>query len=199
MVYIFCSITCRVPENVEIQAEPKFVVFYSMLYTLFSMFCFKCRGQKPIVEMKKNGTMVTVHQSCSKCGPNCFKWQSQPFLQGRHPAGNFLLSFAVLTAGASISKILLVFRHMGLCVYNARTFFRQQKHYIFPAILRHWELYRTKMLDQLRTQKEVIACGDGRFDSMGHSAKYGVYSIFCSNISKIVHFELVQVCLSALK
>ena len=35
--------------------------------------------------------------------------------------------------------------------------------------------------------------GDGRFDSMGRNAKYGVYSMFCSTTMKIVHFKLLQV------
>ena len=35
--------------------------------------------------------------------------------------------------------------------------------------------------------------GDVRFDSMGHNAKYGTYTMFCNTISKLVHFELVQV------
>ena len=33
-------------------------------------------------------------------------------MMGTYPAGNMLLSFAILMAGASISKILLVFRLM---------------------------------------------------------------------------------------
>lgn len=41
--------------------------------------------------------------------------------------------------------------------------------------------------------KEVVWTGDGRFDSMGHSAKYGVYTMLCTTIMKIVHFEVVQV------
>lgn len=35
--------------------------------------------------------------------------------------------------------------------------------------------------------------GDGRHDSMGHSAKYGAYTMFCCTMPSIVHFELVQV------
>ena len=67
--------------------------------------------------METCGTMVTVNQYCQSCKKN-FKWRSQPFILGRYPAGNVLLSFAVLMAGASISKLLLVFRHMGLRVYE---------------------------------------------------------------------------------
>ena len=35
--------------------------------------------------------------------------------------------------------------------------------------------------------------GDGRHDSMGHSAKSGAYTLFCNNLLKIIHFNLVQV------
>jgi hypothetical protein len=34
---------------------------------------------------------------------------------------------------------------------------------------------------------------DERFDLMGHNAKFGVYSMFSTDLSKIVHFELLQV------
>ncbi len=40
---------------------------------------------------------------------------------------------------------------------------------------------------------DLIWCGDGRFDSMGHCVKYGAYTMFCPSIMKIVHFEIVQV------
>lgn len=39
----------------------------------------------------------------------------------------------------------------------------------------------------------VVIAGDGRFDSMGHSAKFGAYTILCCTIPMIVHFALVQV------
>ncbi len=97
--------------------EPKFIVFYSMLLSIFSLFCFKCKYDSPSVTMKVYGTMASVHQRCNHCGET-FKWHSQPLVLGRHAAGNILLSFATLMAGASISKLLLVFKHMGVAVYS---------------------------------------------------------------------------------
>lgn len=35
--------------------------------------------------------------------------------------------------------------------------------------------------------------GDGRFDSMGHGATYGGYTMCNNTTSKLVHFELLQV------
>ena len=143
--------------------------------------------------MKKSGTMVTVLQNCRKCGPQSHTWRSQPLVLGRYPAGNILLSFGVLMAGASVSKVLLVLRHMGLCVYTARTYFLHQSKFLFPSIWSYWESYQERLTQDLRG-KELVWSGDGRFDSMGHSAKYGVYIMLCCTISKIVHFDLCQVC-----
>ena len=158
------------------------------------MFCFNCKAEGPEISMKKNGTMVTVSQCCRNCGPNAFVWRSQPFVLGRYPVGNILLSFAILMAGASLSKILLVVKHMGMSTYSARTYFVHQSKFLFPAILTYWEQYRSQLVEEIKKQGRAIWCGDGRFDSIGHSAKYGAYTMFCCAVAKIVHFELVQVC-----
>jgi solute carrier family 8 (sodium/calcium exchanger) len=96
-------------------------------------------------------------------------------------------------AGASISKILLVFRHMGLAVFSIQTYFRHQRHFVFPSIFYYWKTYRKSLIDKVKGLKRVERSGDGRFDSMGHSAKYGVYTMLCTTLMKVVHFEIVQV------
>ena len=191
---IIWIIFCSVEKDIPYQKEPKFIVFYTRLLAIFSMFCFSCKAEGPEISMKKNGTMVTVSQCCRNCGPNAFVWRSQPFVLGRYPVGNILLSFAILMAGASLSKILLVLKHMGMSTYSARTYFVHQSKFLFPAILTYWEQYRSQLVEEIKKQGRAIWCGDGRFDSIGHSAKYGAYTMFCCAVAKIVHFELVQVC-----
>lgn len=202
--YVVCSDTCtccncfldclffRVDPSMPEYSQPKFIVFYGMLMNIFTLFCFKCKEAAPPVSMKCHGTMVTVTQHCLKC-KDVFEWKSQPLVMGKYPGGNVLLSFAILMAGAPISKVLLIFRHMGVSVYSARTYFRHQRQFIFPTILHYWESYRAKLVDKLKKLKEVVWTGDGRFDSMGHSAKYGAYTMLCTTNMKIVHFEVVQV------
>lgn len=175
------------------QDEPKFVVFYSMLLSLFSLFCFNCKAYKPSVSMKKNGTMATVFQNCSCCAGKSFTWHSQPFILGRYPAGNVMLSFGILMEVASASKMLLCLQHMGRSAMLLRTFFLHQNKFLFPSMLSFWEKYTSRMVYQLKNIPEAVWCGDERFDSLGHSAKYGVYSMFSSSIMKIVHFDLLQV------
>ena len=167
-----------------------------MLVQLFTMVCFKCKSTdkgKPEITLKKNGTMVTVHQHCARCGQDAFVWQSQPLVHGKFPAGNMILSFAILMSGVPISKTLLLFRHIRMCVYTARAYYKQQKNFIFPLVVYYWETYRNELMRQLKDMKDVIWAGDARFDSMGHSAKYGVYTMLSTTIMKIVHFEIVQV------
>ena len=82
--------------------------------------------------------MAVVKQACSKCVFG-YEWYSQPIVLEKYAAGNILLSFAIIMAGASISKMLLVFRHMALCVYSARSFFRHQRNLVIPTILHYWK------------------------------------------------------------
>ena len=126
------------------------MVFYSCLMMLFSMFSFKCKAAKPTVESLKNGSMITVLQHCPNCGNNAFKWSSQPLTFGKFPAGNIILSFGVLVAGASISKVLLVFKNIGMAAHDLRTFFRHERDFILPSILKHWEESRNIVINKIK-------------------------------------------------
>ena len=137
--------------------------------------------------------MLSIVTECSKCGET-YTWKSQPDLMGRFPAGNLLLSFAVLCAGASIRKVLLVFRHMGVLAFHEPTYYYHQRHLLIPSIVAFWKKYQSRLLEQLKN-KEVVLAGDGRHDSMGHSAKYGTYTMFCCTIGLIIHIVLVKVCM----
>lgn len=128
----------------------------------------------------ETGTMLTIDTKCSNC-KQVFIWKSQPFLQGKFPAGNLLLSLAMLCAGASTKKVLLVFKHMGILVCHQPTFYYHQRHLLIPTIVMFWHKYQKKILDALKG-KDVVLAGDGRHDSMGHSANFSTYSIFCCTL-----------------
>ena len=153
--------------------------------------CHHCFARNPEITTKQTGTMITVISTCTACS-KIHKWQSQPLMRGNFPAGNLLLSFAMLTAGASLRKVLLVFKHMGLMVFHEPTYYYHQRHFLFPAVVKYWRSYQAKLFEALQG-KDVVLAGDGRHDSMGHSAKYGTYTIFCCTVGVILHFSLVQV------
>ena len=111
---------------------------------------------------------------------------------GKFAAGNLLLSFGILCAGASVKKVLLVFKHINLLVYHEPIYYYHQRHLLIPTIWRYWQTYQSGIVESL-SGKEVILAGDARHDSMGHSAKYGTYTIFCCNSGLIIYIVLVQV------
>ena len=65
---------------------------------------------------------------------------------------------------------------------------------MIPSVVAFWRKYQKKLLDSL-SQKDVVIAGDGRDDSMGYSAKFGTYTIFCCTVGLIIKIVLVQVCL----
>ena len=172
--------------------QPKFIVFFGMLMQIFQQFCFNCKEDSPEVTIKQTGSMATVIQTCKKC-KNEFKWRSQPLVLGSIPAGNLMMSFGILTSGVNISQVFLMFKHMGLAAITIRTFFRHQRQFLIPSVLLQWERNRDSLIEKIKSIKDAQWSGDGRFDSMGHSAKYGSYTMFCNSMSKLIHFEVVQV------
>ena len=112
----FDSYLYRTGQSGNLRTEPKFIVFLSKLLLLFNI-CPACKSEKPFVEISALGSMVEVTTRCHNPDLPSPRntWQSQPQMTGtRMPAGNFLLCFSVLLSGASPSKVLQVFKNMGL-------------------------------------------------------------------------------------
>lgn len=112
----------------NIRTQPKYMVFLTHLLLLFK-FCPFCKEDNPLVETKEVGTAAVVTSMCTN--PKCskeFVWHSQPKIPWtRIYAGNFLLCFSILLSGASPSKTLQIFRHMGLACVSLKTYFAHQR------------------------------------------------------------------------
>lgn len=106
-----------------------------------------------------------------------------PCLDGQFPAGNILEILAKFFWFSST----LVWPHM------MSEHFSTPK-WVCPAI-------NTKILGRItkfchqpnKSTENVTWSGDGRIESMGHCAKYGLYTMLCSPLDKIVHLELIEV------
>ena len=81
---------------------------------------------------------------------------------------------------------------LGLLEFIYSYYLLQNK--LFPTIQIYWKRYQAKMLATVKNLGEgIVIAGDGRHDSMGHTAKFGAYTIFCCTIPMILHFNLIQV------
>lgn len=170
--------------------EAKYIVFESCLLALF-MSCPLCNC-KIEPNLRTVGTLVCVTQTCDECGYHT-KWESQPMIKNV-PAGNLLLSAAILFAGAHPAKTLRVLKFLGCAAIKPWTFYEHQRLYLHQAISNVWSRYQMAMITSLQTSNEPIAIGgDGRSDSPGHSAKYGAYSFMDLKHNVVLDIELVQV------
>lgn len=77
------------------------------------------------------GTLLQVQTLCPN--DHCLVWRSQPLVHGK-PAGNLLISAAILFAGGSPTATIKMFKHIKICMISARTFFNYQRGYLVPAI-----------------------------------------------------------------
>ncbi|KAM7429649.1 hypothetical protein ABFA07_019532 [Porites harrisoni] len=179
----------------SLRSEPKHIVFLSQLLLLFN-FCHVCKTDNPSIEERQIGTKAVVTSTCHN--PKCPKQVNTSHSQPNMPnsgiaAGNFLLCIAVLLAGGSATKVFRIFSHMGLGCVSLNTFFKFQRNKLFPTISLYWEKYQAKLLEKVKAiQGGIVLAGDGRHDSMGHSAKFGAYTMFCCTLPMIIHFALIQ-------
>ena len=129
-------------EGKNMGEEPKGIVFLPQLLLLFQN-CHRCFSSKPNVSVTPSGTMLTIDAQCKLCNETR-TWKSQHYLLGKFPAGNNLLSFGILSPGTSTTKVLRVFKHMGMLRYNEVTYYYHQRHLLFPSIVLYWRSYQKK-------------------------------------------------------
>ena len=176
-----------------LKEEPKYIVFWSALKQLLALcVCSRCGEQRLTSSRREIGTALRISFECRDCHHRT-SWASQPNV-GKIPAGNMLLSAAILCSGALVTKTLTVFQHMGVACISARTYFRHQKDILFQAVQRVWQENQLWLFASLQAdQRSLVVGGDGRADSPGHSAKYGTYTLMEMEALAVIDVQLVQV------
>ncbi|XP_071496168.1 uncharacterized protein [Diadema antillarum] len=168
--------------------EPKYIVFESKLLELFRL-CRSCGSENVAISTAVKGTYVKVSSECWSCQA-ADSWESQTWYHNR-PAGNLILSAAILFLGGSPAKTLRILDSIRIQAISERTFFRHQDEFLHPVIERRWQLHQAALLSSLAGRPLTIG-GDGRADSPGHSAKYGLYTAVELSANQIVDIQLVQ-------
>ena len=148
--------------------DNKYLVFESKLLELFDR-CPDCQAHTAS-SMTVTGTLLTIQQVCGQCGFSR-KWNSQPFVN-QMPAGNLLLSGAILFSGSQPAKCLQLLRMLRVACISRATFFRHQRQYLTPTVLSTWHEEQEQLFRQLgNLDGGLILTGDAHSDSPGHCAK----------------------------
>ena len=140
--------------------------------------------------MIQHGGMVTVKTSCMS--GHMVTWKSQPQVKGT-AAGNLLITAAIVFSGNTYKHAADFAKHLNLQFISSSYYYKIQRKIIFPVIQKAWKKNQAEVVKQLKQNKSVDLCGDGRCDSPGHSAKYGTYTLMDEKSNLIVEFSLVQV------
>ena len=154
------------------------------------------RGNSDLSSKETTTEQSDLDLSCSLSSfveEDIHTWESQSFI-GTVPAGNILLSSALLYSGSLPSKALRMFQVLKCAAIDRTTFLCHQSKYLQPAIATTWKRDQESLLDTFKDEKKaLVVAGDGRTDSPGHSATYGCYTFLELSCNKVVHFKLVQV------
>ena len=120
------------------------------------------------------------------------------------PAGNILLSAAILFSRSLPTKVLRLLTIYGCASISKTTYFRHQEHLLQPCIFSAWKEHQNELFQELHHEnRPLVLGGDGRADSPGHSAKFGSYTLMELKRKAVIDIQLVQVnntsvCLSRL-
>ncbi|CAL9703822.1 unnamed protein product [Knipowitschia caucasica] len=173
--------------------EKFYLVSESSLLSLFKM-CPQCTTETDCSISTVSGTAISIKQECQS-GFCRFErlWNSQPMLS-RTRVGNICLSAAILFAGLAPSKALRMLHHMNVQCISYDTFMKHQAQYLLPSINEVFTNHEDELLQKVKVtnQSGIVASGDGRADSPGHSAKYGTYTVMERKSKTIIASQLVQ-------
>ena len=123
------------------------MVYLSHLLTLFTE-CRSCNQHCKGEVANQMGTFISIKQECHHCG-HTWKWNSQPFINDV-PAGNILLSAAILFSGSTPTKSLHLLKCLQVACISERTFHHHQTKYLAPSIIRYRSDTTSHTLDIFR-------------------------------------------------
>jgi hypothetical protein len=178
----------------EYVQEKKYIVFHSQLFDLFSC-CPVCGGASTASVFKKVGSLIIVKWVCQEDSCSFQRmWHSQPHVR-RMPAGNLLLSAAILMTGSLPTQALRMLNVINIATMSLPVFFKHQRQYLIPVIIAAWKEHQEKLIAALNAvyDGKIVLSGDGRSDSPGHCAKYGTFTVIEQQINKVLDVQQVQV------
>jgi len=95
--------------------------------------CALCHSSCAGIKAKSKGTYVTMKHLCSRCGYQRV-WASQSHIKDT-PAGNIVLSAAVLYSGERATKFLRVLSHVNIVCITDRTCYIYQREFLEPVVI----------------------------------------------------------------
>lgn len=158
----------------------------SCLKELMSV-CISCKRRYPVYVDYIQGTLVSVSAHCENISHTPLV---QPATPWKIATWELMTAAAVLSSGNSPTKALWFLATANVKVFCLRYYMAFQDTYFIPAT---YNVYCAKR-DILLTERQGNALklgGDGRCCSLGHTAKYGSYSVMDLQDVAVLDMQLV--------
>ena len=177
--------------EIDVVNDTKFVVYESMLDQLVSFIrCKRCALPAGDIEKTKLGTCIGFKIFCEE-NHLIVDWRSQPLI-GKMPAFNMLLPASIFFSGSIFETFRKASEFSGLNFVNKETFYRVQRVLVIPAINQVFKETIQEARSEIKDKNSLSIMGDGRFDSLGKSAKYCTYTCQTPDTKKIIAVSTLQ-------
>ncbi|KAF6028531.1 hypothetical protein EB796_013164 [Bugula neritina] len=167
---------------------PKIIVESDQLMELLSV-CPMCAGHSSVELSSRHGAYLKFSSTCTTC-QHFRLWENSP-MKNKTPLINLFMSAGILFSRCLPTKTLRFLQMISVKSPSPATYFHYQKKFLHGVIREVYSSDMKALLKTLSTQ-ELRVSGDGRFDTPGHSATFGVYTMMDSDTSKIISTELVK-------
>ncbi|XP_067946601.1 uncharacterized protein [Watersipora subatra] len=165
--------------------EPKVIVSVRKLAELLGV-CMLC-AKSCDVEGRRLGAALTFTITCQYC-MHTRTWSTCDMI-GKAASINALLAAAVLFTGSLPAKSLRLLSSLKVCVPTVQTLHYYQRTYLHQIIRDEFSAMKINLWKTVRGP--VVVAGDGRCDTAGHSAIYGLYSLMDCETNFILSAKLV--------